>query len=255
MTSVYVPTEEDEALRDLIRAREDAKEDQLRARHRLTKFLLRHDIHPPKGVRKWTVKYREWLNSLDFSNNCMKMVLQEYLHTLHEIEERLKRFEVEIHIQATESSHAPVIQALQTLRGVAEITATTIVAEIGSFGRFSAARQYMGYTGLVPSEYSTGETRHQGKITKTGNSHLRRVLVESAWSYRYKPALKGKLHQRQEGQPPQIQAISWKAQDRLHRKYYRLISRGKPGGKAVAAVARELAGFIWAIARELESVS
>jgi transposase len=255
LTSVYVPTEEDEALRDLVRAREDAKEDQLRARHRLTKFLLRHDLRPPQGVRKWTVKYRDWLNRLDFKNSAMRTAFQEYLHHLDEIEQRVKRLEAEIHTQATESTHAPVIQALQTLRGVAEITATSLVAEIGCFSRFSHPRKFMGYSGLVPSEYSTGETRHQGKITKTGNAHIRRVLVEAAWSYRYRPALKGNLLKRQKGQPPQVQAIAWKAQDRLHRKYCRLMGRGKPGGKVVTAIARELTGFIWAIANQIEQTS
>jgi transposase len=255
LTSIYVPTEEDEALRDLVRAREDAKEDQLRARHRLTKFLLRHDLNPPQGIRKWTVKYRDWLNSLNFENSAMRTVFQEYLHHLDEIEQRLKRIETEIHTQATESVHAPVIQALQTLRGVAEITATGLLAEIGSFSRFSHPRQLMGYTGLVPSEYSSGESRRQGAITKTGNAHIRRLLVEASWSYRYKPALKGNLLKRQKGQPPQVQAIAWKAQDRLHRKYSRLMGRGKPSGKVVVAIARELSGFIWAIARQVESVS
>lgn len=252
LTSVHVPTEEDEALRDLVRAREDAKEDQLRAKHRLTKFLLRHGIHPPAGVNKWTVKYYRWLDTLKFPESCLQIVFQEYLHHLQEIELRIQRLEEEIRIQSTDSVHAPVIQALQTLRGVALITATAIVAEIGSFLRFETARQFMSYNGLVPSEYSSGDRRIQGAITKAGNKHVRRLLVESAWSYRYKPALKGDLLKRQEGQSPEVQAISWKAQNRLHKKYYRLMVKGKPCGKVIAAVARELAGFIWAIAHEVE---
>jgi len=255
LTSIYVPSEEDEALRDLVRAREDAKEDHLRARHRLTKFLLRYDINPPKGIRKWTAKYRAWLNSLDFKQDTLRTVFREYLHHLDEIEQRINRLEAEIHTQATQSVKAPVIQALQTLRGVAEITATSLVAEIGSFSRFAEAPLLMGYTGLVPSEYSSGETRRQGKITKSGNRHVRRLLIEAAWSYRYKPALKGEIRKRQKGQPAQIQAIAWKAQERLHRKYYRLVGRGKPSGKAIAAIARELAGFVWAVACEIEKVS
>lgn len=256
LVSVYVPTEEDEALRDLVRAREDAKEDQLRAKHRLTKFLLRYDIKPPGDVkRKWTKKYWGWLGRLDFKNAVMRVTFQEYLHTLHEIERRIKRLEDEIHVQATESPHAPMIQALQTLRGVAEITATSLVAEIGSFTRFRHPRQLMGYVGVVPSEESSGETRRQGNITKTGNRHVRRLLIESGWSYRYKPALKGELLKRQEGQPLEVQAISWKAQNRLHKKYFQMVSKGKSGGKAVTAVARELAGFVWAIAREVEQAS
>lgn len=255
LVSVYVPTEEDEALRDLVRAREDTKEDQLRARHRLTKFLLRHDLRPPVGVRKWTVRYREWLDRLTFSHNSLRTTFREYLHHLDEIEQRLKRLEEEIHLQATESVHAPMIQALQTLRGVAEITATSLVAEIGCFSRFAHPRQLMSYAGLVPSESSSGEVRRKGAITKAGNSHIRRVLVEAAWSYRYQPALKGNLRKRQKGQTQEIQAISWKAQNRLHKKYCRLMGKGKPGGKVVTAVARELLGFIWAITQQVEKAS
>lgn len=255
LTSIYVPTEEDEALRDLVRAREDMKEDELRAKHRLTKFLLRHDLHPPSGVRKWTYKYREWLNSLQFAHTASRIVFQEYLHQLYEIEERIKRFEEEIQCQAKEGARAPLIQGLQTLRGVAVLTATSLVAEIGSFQRFASPKQLMAYAGLVPSESSSGGSRKQGKITKTGNRHVRRLLIEAAWSYRYQPAVKGELKRRQENQSAQIQAISWKAQKRLHKKYFRLLSRGKESGKAITAIARELAGFIWAITRELETRS
>ncbi|MBY0149502.1 IS110 family transposase [Neobacillus niacini] len=252
LTSVYVPTEDDEALRDLVRAREDAKEDELRAKHQLTKFLLRHEIHPPSGVRKWTQRYRDWLNTLKFDRSASRIVFQEYYHHLQEIEQRIKRLEEEINLQATEGIHAPMIQALKTLRGVAVITATSLVAEIGSFKRFPTPKQFMSYVGLIPSESSSGDIRRQGKITKTGNRHVRRLLVESAWSYRYQPALKGELKRRQEGQLPSVQAISWKAQNRLHKKYFRLLSRGKESGKAITAVARELAGFIWAITQEVE---
>jgi transposase len=223
LTSIYVPTEDDEALRDLVRAREDSKEDQLRARHRLTKFLLRYDLNSPAGIKKWTQGYRDWLDALKFSRGALSTVFREYLHHLDEIEERVKRLEAEIHIQATESVNAPIIQALQTMRGVAELTATSLVAEIGSFTRFNGARKMMAYTGLIPSEHSSGETRKQGKMTKTGNTHVRRLLIEAAWSYRYKPALKGEIRKRQEGQSPEIKAIAWKAQERLHRKYYRLM--------------------------------
>ncbi|MEK5442652.1 MULTISPECIES: IS110 family transposase [unclassified Fredinandcohnia] len=255
LTSIYVPTEDDEALRDLVRAREDAKEDELRAKHRLTKFLLRHNIKPPTGVRKWTLKYREWLNKLKFTRSTSRIVFQEYYYQLQEIEQRIKRLEKEIDIQATEGLHAPVIQALQSLRGVATITATSLVAEIGSFKRFTSAKQFMSYVGLIPSEYSSGESRRQGKITKTGNKHVRRLLIEAAWSYRYQPAVKGELKRRQEGQSAVVQAISWKAQNRLHKKYFRLLSRGKESGKVVTAVARELAGFIWAVTQEIETNS
>lgn len=252
LTSIYVPTAEDEALRDLVRAREDAKEDELRAKHRLTKFLLRNNIHQPSGVNKWTKKYREWLDTLKFESSNLRVVYQEYYHQLKEIEQRISRLEEEIKLQASEGIHAPIIQALQALRGIALITATSLVAEIGSFKRFSTPRQFMAYVGLIPSEFSSGDKRRQGEITKTGNRHVRRLLIESAWSYRYQPAVKGELKRRQDGLSPAIQGISWKAQNRLHKRYYRLLSRGKEGGKAITAVARELAGFIWAITQEVE---
>ena len=169
---------------------------------------------------------------------------------LIKIEQRILRLEMEIEYQSTEGAHAPIIQALQALRGVALITATSLAAEIGSFKRFPTAKKFMAYVGLIPSEYSSGERRYQGRITKTGNRHVRRLLIESAWSYRYQPAIKGQLKKRLDGLPPTIQSISWKAQNRLHKRYYRLLSRGKEGGKAITAVARELAGFIWAIAQE-----
>lgn len=254
LTSVYVPTPEDEALRDLVRCREDAKEDELRAKHRLSKFLLRYDIQPPSKGKKWTVRYYRWLDTVKFENSKLQVVFQEYYHQIKEIQQRILRLEEEIRIQATDSVHAPIIQALQALRGVALITATSIAAEIGSFRRFSTPRQFMAYVGLVPSEYSSGESRRQGKITKTGNRHVRRLLVESAWSYRYKPSVKGELQKRQNGQSPTVLAISWKAQNRLHKKYFRLLSRGKESGKVITAVARELAGFIWAITQELDEI-
>lgn len=254
LTSIYVPTPEDEALRDLVRCREDAKEDELRARHRLTKFLLRHDIKPPSGVNKWTVRYYSWLDALKFENPSLRITFQEYYHHLKELKERLRRLEEEISINATEGAHAPKIQALQSLRGVALITATSIVAEIGSFKRFATPRQFMAYVGLIPSEYSSGESRKQGNITKTGNRHVRRLLVESAWSYRHRPSVQGQLERRLKGQSPTIQAISWKAQNRLHKKYYRLLSKGKEKGKTVTAIARELAGFIWAVMQEVEDI-
>ena len=248
LTPVWVPGEEDEALRDLVRAREDAKQDLLRARHRLSKFLLRHGIRPPQGVRRWSGRYREWLEGLELGQPVLQRVLREYVHAIDEIEERLKRLEAEIHEQATASVHAPVIQALQALRGVGEVVAVTAVAEVGSFLRFARARQLMAYAGIVPSEYSSGARRRRGAITKTGNAHLRRVLVEAAWSYRHPPALKAKIRQRYEGQPPEVQRIAWKAQERLCRRYRRMIARGKPPAVAATAVARELVGFMWAIA-------
>lgn len=253
LTPVWVPDEDDEALRDLVRAREDAKEDLLRAQHRLSKFLLRYNCQPPKGVRNWSKKHRTWLDTLKWEHRAHQSVFQEYLHHLMEIEGRIKRLEDAIHEQATNSPHAPVIQALQTLRGVKEVTAVTLVAEVGKFSRFRNPKQLMAYAGLVPREYSSGNSRWQGGITKTGNAHVRWIVTESAWSYRYKPAVKGDIRRRQEGQSPHVQEIAWRAQDRLHRKYYRMMSRGKAPTVSATAVARELLGFVWAIAIFIEN--
>ncbi|KHE66655.1 IS110 family transposase, partial [Halobacillus sp. BBL2006] len=164
LTPVHIPNEDDEALRDLIRCREDAVQDQLRAKHRLSKFLLRHEIRLPKGMRNWTVKHRRWLDTLTFDRSSLRLTFQEYYHQLKEIESRISRLEEEIQHQATDSIHAPMIQALQGLRGIALITATSLVAEIGSFQRFPSPRQLMAYAGLVPSESSSGGRRRQGEV-------------------------------------------------------------------------------------------
>lgn len=252
LTPVHVPDEKDEALRDLVRAREDVKEDQLRSRHRLTKFFLRHDIREPEGVRRWSSRYQDWLEKLTFDLDALRCVFQEYRQAMKDIELRLKRLEKEIEREASEGAHAPMIQSLQVFRGVSVLTATSLIAEIGSFQRFRTAQSFMAYTGLVPSEYSSGDSRRQGRITRTGNRHVRRLLIEAAWNYRYNPVVKGALEKRQEGQPAELLRISWKAQTRLHQKYFHLAGRGKNMGKVVAAVGRELAGFIWALANEAE---
>ena len=253
LTSIYVPNEEDEAMRDLTRAREAVKQDQLRVRHRLSKFLLRHSIHTPEKIKtKWTSKHREWLEGLNFEIAALNTLLTEYLHELDEITQRLERLEKAILETAASSKQTPLINALQTLRGVKELTAITLVAEIGSFQRFANPRDFMGYTGLIPSESSSGESRYQGAITKTGNTHVRRVLIESAWSYRYQPSIQRDIKRRQKGQSPEVQNIAWRAQTRLHGKYRRMVAKGKPHGKVIAALARELAGFVWAISKETE---
>lgn len=253
LTPVWVPGEEDEALRDLVRAREGAKEDLLRAKHRIGKFLLRRGIREPVGVRPWSAKYRVWLKGLKFDSSALQTTFDEYRLSIEEIESRIERLESEIHAQAQESKHAPVIKALQAFRGIKEIAAATIVAEVGSFLRFRSPRQVMGYSGVVPSEYSSGMAVRRGKITKTGNSHLRRIAVECAWSYRYPPAMSAAIKKRQEGVPANIQAIAWKAQIRLHKKYRHLIlDKGKSAQVAITAVARELLGFLWAAACEVE---
>ncbi|NMI07918.1 IS110 family transposase [Paenibacillus sp. SZ31] len=253
LQAVYVPTEADEALRDLVRAREDSKENLLRAKHRLTKFLLRHSIPGPEGVRRWSVKYWSWLKVLRLPNAVQQTVLQEYIHTIQEEMLRLGRLEKYMAQEAQSGPRASLITALQVLRGVALITAITLVAEVGSFLRFPKGSSFMSYTGLVPSEYSTGQTTRRGATTKAGNRHVRRAAVEAAWSYRYQPALKGKLLQRQQGQNAEVCAMAWHAQVRLHEKYRKLLSRGMNKNKVITAIARELSGFVWAIASQIET--
>ncbi|MNQ69180.1 Transposase IS116/IS110/IS902 family protein [compost metagenome] len=252
LTVVYVPTAEDEALRDLVRAREDAVEDQNRCRQRLMKFLLRHQLLLPSGKRPWSFSHEEWLDTLRFERECEEIVFQEYRNNIREASERIRRFEVEMEKQAEYGCQSSMIQALQSLRGVALITATTLAAELGDIiGRFSRPGQLMSYAGLVPSEYSSGSSKWHGGITKVGNAHIRRVIIEAAWSYRHSPAVRRKLRERLEGLSPQIQAISWDAQKRLHKKYKKMSQKGKNHGTVVTAVARELLGFIWSIAKEI----
>ncbi|WP_308637122.1 IS110 family RNA-guided transposase [Paenibacillus silvisoli] len=202
LTAVHVPSRDDEALRDLVRCREAAKEDAHRARQRMLKFLLRHQIHPPETIkRRWTKKYREWLASLTFEHEAMQVVFREMLHALEEVEQRMSRLENALLEQAMTGAKASLIQLLQSLRGVGRLTAITLAAEIGTFARFRSPAQLMAYLGLVPREHSSGQRTQRGSMTKAGNSHLRRTLVESAWSYRHRPAIKGELANRLEGLP------------------------------------------------------
>lgn len=253
LTVVYVPTPEDEALRDLVRAREDAVQDLNRHKQRLTKFLLRHQLQPAKGIRLWTFAYDEWLDTLRFKDKCEQLVFQEYRHSIFETTQRIARYEQEIEKQAVGGCQAPLIHALMSLRGVALVTATTLAAELGDIaGRFMQPQLLMSYAGLVPREHSSGSSRWQGGITKVGNNHVRRVLVEAAWSYRHTPGVRKALRQRLNGLIPEIQAISWKAQNRLHKKFKQMSGKGKHKGTVVTSIARELLGFIWAIAKEME---
>ncbi|MNL02447.1 Transposase IS116/IS110/IS902 family protein [compost metagenome] len=254
LTAIHVPTPELEALRDLIRAREDAREELHRVRQRLIHFLLRHQIHTPEGMkRRWTQRYRLWLSTLTFEHTAQERVFTESLQQLREVEERIKRLEEAMREEAAICPYASVIQALQGLRGIALLTAMTLVVEIGNFERFRSPAQLMSYLGLVPRENSSGATTSRGHLTKTGNSSVRRALVESAWSYRHRPAVKGDLEKRLEGQSAHVQETSWKAQERLHKKYIRMVKRGKHRNLVIAAVGRELVGFIWCIAVKAEA--
>ena len=251
LTPVWVPDEEHEALRDLVRARESAVEDLHRNRQRIIKFLLKLGVKNPEGAKNWSVKYKEWLKTLKLQNSAQQMVLSEHIHTMEESENRLTRFEKEIAAQYETSTQRELASALQGFRGIALLTAATIIAEVGDLSRFSKASQLMSYAGLVPSESSSGDTSKRGCITKAGNSHLRRIIVEAAWHYRHRPAVGLNLKKRQEGLPEEIKQISWKAQHRLNLKYRRMAAKGKVGQKAIVAVARELLGFIWSVGKTL----
>jgi transposase len=255
LTPVWVPDKAHEALRDLVRARESAKQDQLRARQRLGKFLLRSGRKPPQEKSTWTQKYVAWIRAQQFDHAAQQATLVDYLGEVDHVSQRLERLEraIDEAIDQAPNGVRAIVDALQALRGVAKLTATTIALEIGSFSRFQSAKHLMSYCGVVPGEHSSGGTRRQGAITKTGNAHVRRVLFESAWSYRHRPNLGPALKKRQERLNPTTLEIALKAQHRLHRRYTALAARGKPMTKIIGAIGRELLGFIWAIAVDIES--
>jgi transposase len=255
LTAVWVPDAAHEALRDLVRAREAAKKDQLRARHRLGKFLLRQGRRAPERLKAWTVGYVDWIRQqVRFEQLAQQVTLEDYLEEVDHAGQRIARLEKAIDeaVELAPESMRAVVEALQALRGVGKMTAVTIVSEVGQLSRFAKARQLMGYSGAVASEHSSGQRIYRGGITKTGNAHLRRVLVEAAWSQRYTPVLSKELRRRQEGLSAEVQEIAAKARHRLHARYRRLLARGKTKQQVVTAVARELLGFVWAIGVEVE---
>jgi len=255
LTAVWVPDAAHEALRDLVRARESAKQDQLRARHRLSKFLLRQGRRAPLGVRPWTLRYMQWVREqVQFEQPAQDYTRLDYLHEVEHANDRVRRLEEAIGeaVKLVPVTMREVIQALQALRGIAQISAVTIVSELGPISRFAGARQLMAYSGAVPSEESTGQRIRRGAITKTGNAHLRRVVIEAAWAYRHRPAIGATLHQRQQGVCEEVKEIAWKAQHRLHKRYRSLAAAGKNQPKVVTALGRELLGFIWAIGVHVE---
>jgi transposase len=254
LTPVWVPEPGHEALRDLVRAREAAKKDQLRARHRLGKFLLRQGRRPPPGIKAWGVKHRAWLQAIHFAHAAQDATVLDYLTEVDHAADRIGRLERAIAV-AVETAPAPVqvvIAALQALRGIAKLSAVSIVTEVGALSRFAKARQLMGYSGVVASERSSGPHTRRGGITKTGNAHLRRVVIEAGWAYRHRPAIGGTLRTRQNGLSEEVKALAWKAQHRLHARYVRLLARGKAPTQVVTAIGRELLGFIWAIGVHVE---
>jgi transposase len=254
LTAVWVPDHAHEALRDLVRCREAAKQDQLRARHRLSKLLLRRGLRPPKKTRNWGFEHTVWVQGLRFDEPALEATRVDLWTQVQHQTARIAQLDKAIDeaVERAATTMREVISALQALRGVAKTTAATVVAELGQLSRFSSPRELMAYAGIVPSEYSSGQRTWRGSITRTGNARLRRVVVESAWSYRYPPNLFRTLKKRQEGLDEEVKGIAWKAQHRLHQRYRALMGRGKNSNQTVTAVARELLGFIWAIGCHME---
>ena len=246
LTAVWIPDGEQEALRDLTRGREDMKHLQRQAKQRLLAFLLRHGKRY-EGKSNWTQMHYRWLEGVKFEHPTQQIVFQEYVDTVKVLTKRVVALDQQLESAASASVFWPVIEGLMALRGVNLLTATTIVAEIGDLRRFASAPQLMAYLGVVPSEHSSGGSKSRGGITKTGNGHVRRVLVEAAWTYRHPARKTTHLQRRADRTSEEAQEIAWKGQKRLCSRYKRLEARGKLKVQVCTAIARELAGFIWAI--------
>jgi transposase len=246
LTAVCAPSESQEAVRDLCRCREDAREDLMRARHRLSKMLLRRGLVYRLGSN-WTQAHRRWLLGLKWEQEAERVVFGDYLQAVELLEERLRGLDVALEAQAEEDPYREPVGWLRCFRGFDTVNAMAVVSELHDIVRFGSPRQLMAYLGLVPSEHSSGSSRRQGGITKSGNRHVRRVLVNAAWHYRHRPSVGTGLRNRRRGQPAPILALADRAQKRLNRRFlYLVLKRGKPSQKAVVAVARELVGFLWA---------
>jgi transposase len=246
LTEVAPPTAADEAVRDLARARDDVREDLVRARHRLSKLLLRRGVHFAGPQRAWSEAHRRWVRSLTWDYAADRRVADDYLLAIEQLEARRTEFDAALEeIAQTEPYRQPVAW-LRCFRGIDTLTAVIIVAELHDFRRFHSARALMAYLGLVPSEHSSGEHARRGRITKAGNAFVRRVLIEAAWHYQHRPSVGRVLRGRHAGQPARVIAIADRAQPRLCRRFRRLVVERKPTPKVAVAIARELAGFIWA---------
>jgi transposase len=250
LTAVWVPGEEQEAVRDLTRAREDMKAMERHSRQRLSAFLLRHN-KVYSGKSKWTQAHFRWLERIKFNSPIQQIVFQEYVDTVKQCQDRVAAIEHEMKSALEGWSLAPLVQAIMAMRGFQLVSAMTVIAEIGNFARFKSPRQLMAFLGLVPSEHSSGSKRRRGSITKTGNGHVRRILVESAWSYQFPARKTALLQRRAESCSEAVQRIAWEGQKRLCKRHRHLQKRNKLSVKITVAVARELCGFIWAIAREV----
>jgi transposase len=246
LTAIHIPSEQEEAARDLLRCREDIRADLLRARHRLSKFLLRHGRRFTATKRAWTKRHAAWLEAQRWPIAALEQTHRAYVRTVDDAGARLRAVDAELRDLLTLEPLRARVDRLRCFRGVDDLTALTIAAELGDARRFPSAPRVMAVTGLVPSEYSSGAKQARGRITNTGNAHLRRVLVESAWHYRHHPLLGRALRLRQRGAPAAVIEQAWHAQHRLHRRYRRLAARGKAKQHIVTAVARELTGFLWA---------
>lgn len=250
LTPVWIPDEQTEALRDLERAREDARIAERRARQQLLKFLLRHGRRFSEGKNHWTVKHWVWIRRQTFDQSALNRVLEDSVQTVQQATQRVRELTQDIQECVHDWALAPLVKNFQAFRGVQLVTAVGLAAEIGNFQRFQKASQFMAFVGLVPSEHSSGQTRRQGRITKTGNKHVRRLLIEAAWHYYACPVgVSAALTKRREGVPVKVVAIADKAQQRLRRKAWRMQQLAKSPNKLVTALARELAGFLWAAAR------
>lgn len=254
LTAVYVPDASDEAIRDMTRCREDAVIAHKRARQQLLSMLLRLDVRYT-GKTAWTNAHRRWLADLKMPHPEQQIVFQEYVDAIQQTHERIDRLEAQLIHAAQTWRMKPVFEALQGLRGVSVIVAAGLLAELGDLSRFDNPRQLMAFLGLVPSQDSSGPRQRLGSITKSGNGHARRLLVEAAWSYRYSPKVGRRVQKRLEDLPPRVREISWKAQLRLCRRFRRLSAKGKHVNVVVTAIARELLGFVWAIAKEVKPMS
>jgi len=250
LTAIYVPQEDDEAMRDLVRGRQDAINAQRKVRQQLGGFLLRHGFRYP-GKCAWTLAHRRWLAGVRTPHPAQQIMLQEYIHSVEECTQRVHRLTEQILQLMPDWRMRPLVGALQALRGVAPVVAATAVAEIGPMGRFERPRQLMAYLGLVPSESSSGGSVRRGAITKTGNGHARRALIEAAQAYSHPARISRVILKRQEAVPGPIRQIAWKAQLRLCARFRKLTARGKSRNRVVTAIARELSGFMWAIAKQV----
>jgi transposase len=254
LTPVFVPDRATEGLRDVVRAREAAKQDLLRARHRLGKLLLRHGRQRPAGMRAWSVRHEQWLGTQRFALETVQLVYDEYRAALSVLVARVARLEEAMRtgVATLRPEQQAVVTGLTALRGVRDVTAITVVSELTTLTRFAGARPLMAYAGLVPREHSSGRSQWRGAITKTGNAHVRRVLVEAAWGYRHRPVTTARLRQRQQGQPAVVLAVAERAQHRLCARYRALATRGKAPLFIATTIARELLGYMWAIGQVIE---